>query len=331
MSIFRKKVELYQIFDSEERFYITNSNKFVTYGDVVYTPSAIDRSKIDLKPEMEKNSVTITVDIDHPLAKRYLLDSVESTATIRIIENYNGDFYSLWGGRMVNTLVDGNAFNMVFENKMTKQLRSGAYKRYQRTCPYALYGSDCRVNKQDFLTPVEVNVIGRNGIKVLSMSNTTPQNYFSGGMVEIDSSGLVRYITKSSAPKLSSLKVAKRTEVEAILHSNGVNVIVYTRVFMKTPYSDEVMISEVREDFSVDTFTGEYGITNTYENISLYEIDLTLFNSFSKGSIAEGTKLKAYAGCDKTNRTCSKKFGNILNFGGFPFIPIDNPFSGTII
>jgi hypothetical protein len=37
------------------------------------------------------------------------------------------------------------------------------------------------------------------------------------------------------------------------------------------------------------------------------------------------------AGCDRTFATCQSKFGNSLNFGGFPWIPVKNPFAGDSI
>jgi uncharacterized phage protein (TIGR02218 family) len=36
-----------------------------------------------------------------------------------------------------------------------------------------------------------------------------------------------------------------------------------------------------------------------------------------------------YAGCDHTLATCAAKFGNTVNYGGFPFIPKVNPFGGS--
>lgn len=329
MSIFKKKIEIYQIFDGEERFYITNSNKFVTYDDIVYRPAAVDRSKIELKPEMEKQSLTMTVDIDDPIARRYLLDSIESTCTLRVIEYYDGQFYNLWRGRMVNTAVDGNAFNMMFDNNMTKQLRAGAYKRYQRTCPYALYGKQCKVDKNNFMTDWEVRSSQGSVIKLFGLSSSIPANYFSGGMAEIKENGIMRYITKNTPVSLSSQVGTKRTEVDATEY--GSVVIVFTRIYYKMPDSEEYLFSEDRNDIPVGDFTGTIGVTETVENLQIYEVDVTLFNVFSRGQIEVGTKLSLYAGCDKLNTTCNQKFSNILNFGGFPFIPNDNPFTGTII
>jgi hypothetical protein len=44
-----------------------------------------------------------------------------------------------------------------------------------------------------------------------------------------------------------------------------------------------------------------------------------------------GRAFEAFAGCDRTFATCQSKFGNSLNFGGFPWIPAKNPFAGDSI
>lgn len=47
--------------------------------------------------------------------------------------------------------------------------------------------------------------------------------------------------------------------------------------------------------------------------------------------LAVGVAFEAFAGCDRTFATCQSKFGNSLNFGGFPWIPVKNPFAGDSI
>jgi uncharacterized phage protein (TIGR02218 family) len=42
-----------------------------------------------------------------------------------------------------------------------------------------------------------------------------------------------------------------------------------------------------------------------------------------------GLSINAYPGCDHSLDTCSAKFSNHLNYGGFPFIPTKNPMGGT--
>ncbi|WKB50771.1 DUF2163 domain-containing protein [Eleftheria terrae] len=44
-----------------------------------------------------------------------------------------------------------------------------------------------------------------------------------------------------------------------------------------------------------------------------------------------GERVQLYAGCDHWTTHCRDRFQNLDNFGGFPFIPWKNPFSGDAI
>jgi uncharacterized phage protein (TIGR02218 family) len=44
-----------------------------------------------------------------------------------------------------------------------------------------------------------------------------------------------------------------------------------------------------------------------------------------------GTPVEVFPGCDHTIATCGAKFNNTPNFGGQPWLPIKNPFSGDAI
>lgn len=43
------------------------------------------------------------------------------------------------------------------------------------------------------------------------------------------------------------------------------------------------------------------------------------------------TTVTLYPGCDRTRGTCSTKFSNLPNYGGFDWIPTTNPFGGSAI
>jgi uncharacterized phage protein (TIGR02218 family) len=47
--------------------------------------------------------------------------------------------------------------------------------------------------------------------------------------------------------------------------------------------------------------------------------------------LSPGDPVQLYAGCDHSMSHCKNRFGNLDNFGGFPFIPWKNPFSGDAI
>lgn len=47
--------------------------------------------------------------------------------------------------------------------------------------------------------------------------------------------------------------------------------------------------------------------------------------------LGAGANVAAYAGCDHTLATCKNTFANTANYGGFPWLPQTNPFTGSII
>lgn len=44
-----------------------------------------------------------------------------------------------------------------------------------------------------------------------------------------------------------------------------------------------------------------------------------------------GLKVTLYPGCDHSLATCRNKFGNVKNYGGHPWIPVDNPMNGSLV
>jgi len=53
--------------------------------------------------------------------------------------------------------------------------------------------------------------------------------------------------------------------------------------------------------------------------------------SFPIPGLAASAAVQLYPGCDHTLTTCTTKFSNQLNYGGMPYFPEKNPFSGTPI
>jgi hypothetical protein len=52
---------------------------------------------------------------------------------------------------------------------------------------------------------------------------------------------------------------------------------------------------------------------------------LTLLLPFADSVL--GTTVKAFQGCDHTVQTCKTKFNNVINFGGYPYVPSTNIFT----
>lgn len=50
--------------------------------------------------------------------------------------------------------------------------------------------------------------------------------------------------------------------------------------------------------------------------------------SYSLYKLIEGQSVRLYPGCDHTTTMCNGRYGNILNYGGTPYIPQKNPYKG---
>lgn len=57
--------------------------------------------------------------------------------------------------------------------------------------------------------------------------------------------------------------------------------------------------------------------------------NLTIARPYS--GLVGGLSVDLYPGCDHTKEVCLSKFNNLDNFGGFPWIPIINPYGGSSI
>ena len=49
------------------------------------------------------------------------------------------------------------------------------------------------------------------------------------------------------------------------------------------------------------------------------------------GGFYGGVAVRFFPGCDRSKEICKNKFDNLPNYGGFPFIPLKNPFGGSSI
>ena len=75
--------------------------------------------------------------------------------------------------------------------------------------------------------------------------------------------------------------------------------------------------------------TLSYVIDHTGTNVTLQRLSYALLTQFQDEGA--GTAITVYPGCDHSRSTCNTKFANLLNYGGFDWIPDKNPMGGSSI
>ena len=93
-----------------------------------------------------------------------------------------------------------------------------------------------------------------------------------------------------------------------------------------------VVVSGVEGAFPDGWFTG--GILQAQSGASRFIVEHvggTVTLSRPVAGLAGDQAVRLYPGCDHLRSTCQTKFSNLDNFGGFPWIPVRNPFDGSSI
>jgi uncharacterized phage protein (TIGR02218 family) len=73
------------------------------------------------------------------------------------------------------------------------------------------------------------------------------------------------------------------------------------------------------------------GVTE-YRMIMASQTGTGLFRLISPlNGLATGDTVKVYPGCNRTTDQCQNRFNNLSNYGGFPYVPVESPFGGTMV
>lgn len=176
------KEELFRIVEGDTVYALTSASQFLTLNEEVYTPATISRSQINIRAEVEKRTMDLTVPANTPLGERYRNTIVESHVTITVYEREDGITLILFRGRLVSSKVDGGQLKLRFENGMGKLNRNGATRRYSETCPYAVYSEECGASKILHTKSYEVLEVQSNKLKIKS-DEPIEANFYKGGVV----------------------------------------------------------------------------------------------------------------------------------------------------
>lgn len=177
-----------------------------TAGTEQYIPTTIQRSTIEAKNEINKQNVDISLQIDHTLAQKWLVENGETLITVTIFEVEEDGVEVAWKGRMASIKPSTADIAFTFESIFTSMRRPGVRQKFLRTCRFSLYRRGCTLDKADFaVAGVPTAVSGLN--ITVGAAASYAVGYFNGGMLAA-ADGSLRYITSHSG---SSLKLFRRS------------------------------------------------------------------------------------------------------------------------
>lgn len=250
--------------DVEDSYFAyTDTDQPVTFDGKVYLPVAIGREKIESAGNSLDNA-TLKIDISPNASIVTLFRGRLPSQQIRmtIFQGHPNDpdldFKVVWVGRIISLTRKARYSQIAAEPVSTAMKRTGLRRNYQYGCPWALYGNECKANRDAArVNPLAVEV-GKNYI-----------NFDAGWFNDLD-------VTKFVGGYIQ--------------WTDNDTGILETRTILSLGAAQEQIIL----------------------NGDIFGLEV-------------GDQVNAYLGCNHQITDCENIHSNIVNFGGQPWIPQDNP------
>lgn len=169
----------------EDVFCYTNAEKTFVYQNDVYEPVAVTHDEIKTSGDFNAADFSITMQLNTEVAEIFRVYPPAYVVTVTIMEGHANDpdldFRVKYVGRVLNCSRDGSEVVLSCESTITSLQRPALRRNYQRMCPHALYGPECRAPK----TPFNVSVVELQAYNVIVLSDPgVPWSQFMGGTIE---------------------------------------------------------------------------------------------------------------------------------------------------
>ena len=112
------------------------------------------------------------------------------------------------------------------------------------------------------------------------------------------------------------------------------NPLNYAKSATVVSVNEQTIVVSFSESFNDGYFENGYISTgllgfDTSKTLILSHTGSSLILKTKNDLITVGSTIQVYPGCDKKVSTCKNKFANLYNYGGFPSLITDNPFSSS--
>jgi uncharacterized phage protein (TIGR02218 family) len=143
-------VELYEFYLGDSTWFYTSAEQDVVVGGNTYLSDPISRTQVALSVEEARNAIQLTVRRNNPVADLFRVYPPQESVSLIMKRYHRGDAEvgTLWVGRVLSVAWNNTATAIMnCEPASISTNRNGLGRYYQVPCPFALYGSDCTVNR----------------------------------------------------------------------------------------------------------------------------------------------------------------------------------------
>lgn len=280
--------------------------------DYIFQPAPVWHDGLRLDGESNSGELKVTVPQDHPVAQLMALDTPAGYVylTVWALEQLGGTPVAVWFGHVLGATYQNPTAELKCQYIFEALKRPGLTRKHPRNCPFALFSKECGKK-----------IFQRNGQQVKPAGGT--YTYW-----EWREDGLLA----SVSPDGMTVNIPEAANRPAGFFNEGFIVIEpsYEIGSSGIPFRGHVLRQEAidgTKDLPTDT---DYITGGTRRSIQSHSGGTLLLQAPILKAIAAGARVSLYTGCDKAASTCSVKFQNFSRFGGYPYIPLRNPFENGV-
>ena len=319
----------------------TNGDAFVEHLGYSFEPHVLKRGRHKSGTALEKEVMDIEFSLQSELAQNLSRSELEELTTVEMFAYEGTEFNQFWSGRLVKVKPKSEGITLQFETEYTKVGRNAVTRRIQGPCPYRVFSDECQLNKDDYAVKTTIKGIDKLNV-VLRDLESYADNYFKIGMIEapggvlitIDESKQNALVLKRRYDSFSKYVIddaqlatllADITNKQSFLDQAEIDLTNAKRVFDETY---EAFMALELNDPNYDSLLQAYQEAElNLERVEVLVGDAEIALQQAKDAIPYVT---LYPGCMRTPTAC-KAYGNMPNYGGFPFVPTDNPLEKQVI
>lgn len=180
-------IECYGFTSNDGNWYYTNNADPVSPDglSMTFEPMPISRSSVSQTQEMGRANLELEMPITAGLVMKYAARAPHAICSVTVYRWHrdSGDnAITIWMGRIISVQMADAVATVICEPVFTSLRRTGLPRRYQTSCPHALYGDQCGVNAASYAVAGTVTAISGKEITVTEASGYA-DNYFSGGRI----------------------------------------------------------------------------------------------------------------------------------------------------
>lgn len=172
---------------SSDIFRYTDFDDPVEHDGETYDTVTISLEPIKSSGGLDNTDITISITPRATLAEYLQTRSPTQEVSVRIFERHlddpDAEVRPLWIGRVIASNRGDLYTEILCESAITSMRRVGLKRAYQRSCPLALYGKECRAERRVRAT-IQTPAIGGNFLSTgTGWNGDTPFEKFQGGYV----------------------------------------------------------------------------------------------------------------------------------------------------